>query len=152
MPKEQPALYFKYILEIYFISRLLDNYTEWFHLLCITASRCEIQFVFSSEDEIFGSYLKDRWWLQGCSYCKQCKLRGQSSPILPFLVLSMEKLQSSLKIHSLKMRKKVIAISCRYLKARYFCCDVKHIFFIFLKFHHIQALQNGRYIHSCKKL
>lgn len=45
------------------------------YLLCITASGCEIQFVFSSEDEVFGSYLKDGWWLQGSSYCKQCKLR-----------------------------------------------------------------------------
>lgn len=113
------------------------------HLLCITASGCEIQFVFSSEDEVFGSYLKDGWWLQGSSYCKQCKLRRQSSTILPFLVLSMEKLQPSLKIHSLRMRKKAIVTCWRYLKARYFCYDIKYVFFIFLKNNQIQVFQDG---------
>lgn len=98
------------------------------HLLCITASRCEIQFVFSPEDEVFRSYLKDRWWLQGSSYSKQSELRRQSSTILSFLVLSMEKLQSSLKIHSLRMKKKQLLCVRGILRVRYFCYYANCIF------------------------
>ena len=76
-----------------------------FHLLGITTSRCEVEFVFGSKDEIFGSNLKYGWRLQRRSYCEQSQLRWKYWSIFPFLVLSMKIFQSPLEIHRLKKRK-----------------------------------------------
>lgn len=119
------ATNYELILATMIINKVI-NYTRWkkiyktdtfikytfgkinlkkFHLLGITTSRCEVEFVFGSKDEIFGSNFKYGWWLQWSSYCKQSQLRWKHRSIFPFLVLSMKIFQSPLEIHCLKKQK-----------------------------------------------